>query len=178
MRTFRWRYRWAHDLERRVARTLAAFALVVGVSACAVKPEPVPEPETPTAAESLLELVAHAIASTSAEQRRSIEKAEKARFQQTPTYDNLLRLTMVRAFSAALPSELMETRADLQVLANGQHELSPYQRYVALMALIMVDQRLQMGNQIADLQRQIDSLTEIEASLKDNDVNTAPEVSP
>ncbi len=127
---------------------------------------------------SLLELVARVIGSTSAEQRRQIQEEETTRFQETPTSANLLRLTLVRAFTAALPSELMESRTDLQSLATGHQPLSDSQRYLALMALKLVDQRLQMGSQIADLQRQIDSLTEIEASLKDNDVEAAPEGSP
>lgn len=149
------------------------------MGACTATPPPPVETETETEAESLLALVARVIDSKSAEQRRRIEEAERGRFEGAPTYDNLLRLTMVRAFAAALPSELKEARADLRALAEGRLELSKYQRDVAQMALIMVDQRLQMGAQIADLQQQIDSLTEIEASLKDNDVNgSAEEVSP
>jgi hypothetical protein len=128
--------------------------------------------------ESLLVLINEVIESSSAEQRRGIEDAERNRFDTTPTYDNMLRLAMVRAFGAALPSELMETREDLQALANGRHELSEYQRHLALMVLVMVDQRLQMGGQIINLQRQIDSLAEIEASLQNNGTEDAEEPSP
>jgi hypothetical protein len=143
------------------------LALVLG--GCATTP-----PEIDKTGE-LLDLIAQVIESTSAEERRGIEEDERARFESVPTYDNMLRLALVRAFSAALPAELMETRTDLEALANGRQELNENQRYLALMALIMVDQRLQMGTQITDLQRQIDSLTAIEASLKDNDVNRPPE---
>ena len=136
-------------------------------SACTTTPPPVDQTD------SLLGLVTQVIESSSAEERRGIEESERARFDATPTYDNLLRVAMVRAFSAALPSELMETRNDLHALANGRRELTDNQRKLALMVLIMVDQRLQMGTQISDLQRQIDSLTAIEASLNNNQPNEA-----
>lgn len=133
-------------------------------------------PEDQTA--ELLTLVTQVIESSSPEQRRGIEQAQRRRFDAEGTYNNLLRLTLVRAFSAALPSELKQTRADLQALANGRDEINDNHRRLALMVLIMVDQRLQMGAQITDLQQQIDSLTEIEASLNDNDVNGATELAP
>lgn len=127
---------------------------------------------------NLLALTTQVIEARSAEERRGIETTERARFDATPTYDNLLRLALVRSLSGALPSELQETRADLQALANGRQELTANQRRLALLALIMVDERLRMGEQITNLQRQIDSLTEIEATLKDNDVNGAAEQIP
>lgn len=123
----------------------------------------------------LLRLTALVIGAASAEQRRDIERGQQARFDAAPSYDNLLGLSMVRAFTAALPADLKQTRSDLQALANGREELSENQRNLALMALIMVDDRLRMGGQIADLQRQIDSLMEIEASLNSNDVNGGAE---
>jgi hypothetical protein len=148
------------------------LAVALLVSGCATT-EPTPVDQT----EILLGLVSRVIESSSAEERRGIEADERARFDAVPTYDNMLRLAMVRAFSAALPSELMETRNDLQALANGRRELTDHQRRLALMVLIMVDQRLQMGTQITDLQRQIDSLTAIEASLNDSAVDPRPEQS-
>lgn len=136
-------------------------AALLLTSACVAEPPAPPRDE----AQELLILITRLIESRTPEERRSIEEAERARFEDDPSYDNLLRLAMVRAFGGALPAELIETRNDLQALANGRHELSANQRRLALMVLIMVDQRLQMGNQIVDLQRQIDSLTAIEASL-------------
>jgi hypothetical protein len=141
------------------------------VSACVTTPPEIDQTE------SVLALISEVIESSSAEKRRGIETTERERFDMVPTYDNMLRLAMVRAFSAALPAELMETRSDLQALANGRHELSEGQRHLALMVLIMVDQRLQMGNQITNLQKQIDSLTEIEESLN-NGVNETVEPLP
>lgn len=105
------------------------------------------------------------------DERRGIETDERTRFEAVPTYENMLRLALVRAYSAALPAELMDTREDLEALADGRRKLSDSQRDLALLALVMVDQRLQMGSQITDLQRQIDSLTAIEASLQNNDAN-------
>ena len=139
--------------------------------ACATKPPPIDH------AERLLSLVTQVIESSSAEERRGIEAAERARFEAQPTYDNMLRVAMVRAFSAALPAELADTRNDLHALANGRQELTENQRHLALIALMMVDQRLQMGTQISDLQRQIDSLTAIEASLNKVEVNPPAEQS-
>jgi hypothetical protein len=167
VRTWRWRFRWGRDSPRAWL-----LALVFSVSACTT-----PAP-TVDHTDVLLGLVTRVIESSSAEERRGIEEHERARFGAVPTYDNMLRVAMVRAFSAALPSELMETRNDLHALANGHHELTDNQRQLALMVLIMVDQRLQMGTQITDLQRQIDSLTAIEASLNSNRAKDAEGGSP
>lgn len=133
--------------------------------------------ETGTGTEDLLALVSQVIESSSPEARRSLEAAERARFERSPTTRNRLRVALVRAYSAALPAELMKTRGDLYALASGDYEVSEQQRYLALMALVMVDQRLQMGTQITDLQQQIDSLTEIEASLNSNDAERVVEPS-
>lgn len=156
--------RWGSEA---LARPLLPLLLVVG--ACATTPPEIDKTD------ALLSLINRVMEASSAEERRGVEQSERSRFENVPTYDNMLRLALVRAFSAALPAELMETRNDLQALADGRRELTDNQRYLARMALIMVDQRLQMGAQITDLQRQIDSLTAIEASLKDNDVNRPPE---
>lgn len=121
----------------------------------------------PCEAEVLLNLTGKVVASATPEQRQQIEQAEQSRFDTDPSYDNLLRLTLVRAYGAALPAELESTRDDLEILANGRHELTLAQRQLAMLALLMIDQRLEMGAQIADLRHQIDSLTEIEASLED-----------
>lgn len=120
---------------------------------------------------SLLALTSRMVEARTAEERRNIERAERRAFDAEPTYENMLRVAVVRAFGAALPADLMEAREDLRALANGRYELSPSQRHLALMVLLMVDERLQLGSQIIDLQRQIDSLTEIEATLKDFEVN-------
>ncbi len=151
-----WLCRW-----RRLEGWLAVMLLLGG---CASRP---PEP-TPT--ESLLELASRVILATTVEERRSIEAAERRSFDAEPSHDNLMRLTVVRAFGAALPADLMEARADLQALANGRHELAPSQRQLAQLLLVMVDERLRMGSQITDLQKQIDSLTEIETTLNHSEV--------
>ncbi|HEX7035699.1 MAG TPA: hypothetical protein VF210_07985 [Pseudomonadales bacterium] len=170
----RWCCRWASEA---LGRPLLCLLLVLG--GCASTPPQIDKTD------ALLGLINRVIEASSAEERRGLEEDERNRFDSVPTYDNMLRLALVRAFSAALPAELMETRNDLLALAEGRQELTDNQRYLAKMALIMVDQRLQMGAQITDLQRQIDSLqrqidslTAIEASLKDNDVNRPPEPQP
>ena len=122
-----------------------------------------------TEAERLLVLVGRVVEAASAEQRRSLEKAERERVARAPSEGNRLRLAMVRAFSAALPSDLMQAHADLRALAGEAQGLSDDQRRLALMALVMVEDRLQMGAQIIELQQKIDSLTEIEASLNHGD---------
>lgn len=144
---------------------LVVVVLTLG-SACAVRPEP------PRPAEPLLQLAAEVIEARTPEARRAISERQRLRFEADPTPDNRLRLTLVRAFGAALAPELQEVRADLQALADGEQALSDEQRQLALIALVMVDERLRLGSQISTLQRQLDSLTEIEASL--NEAGSGP----
>lgn len=127
-------------------------------------PEPPAESDLPEVF-VLLDLATEVIESATPEQRRVLRETQRERYEADPSYDNLLRYTVVRAFSAALPSELQEVRSDLQAMANGREEFTDDQRRIALIALIMVDERLRLGEQILSLQKQIDRLTEIEASL-------------
>jgi len=127
---------------------------------CAGQPPP-----AVSEAELLLELTGRVIQAGSAEQQRAIESARREAFEADPSPDTLLRLTLVRALTAALPAELEAVREDLLVLVDARAELTDSQRHLAKLALLLVDERLSLGMQIADLQRQIDSLTEIEASL-------------
>jgi len=130
------------------------------------EPEALPaEGPPPSEADVLLELTGRVMQASTAEQQRAIESARREAFETDPSPDNLLRLTLVRALTAALPAELEAVREDLVVLVDAQAELSDNQRHLAKLALLLVDERLSLGMQIADLQRQIDSLTEIEASL-------------
>jgi hypothetical protein len=124
----------------------------------------------------LLELAALAIQAADAEQTRDLEAVQHLMYQAWPTYDNLLARTVVRAFSVSLPAALHEVRADLQVLSTAGEELTASQRHLALLILAQVEDRLRLGGQIIDLQQQIDSLTEIEASLKHRAAEDALEV--
>ncbi len=135
-------------------------------------------PPSPTETEALLQLTSQLIEASEPEQRRALTETQRLRYEADPSYANLLRLTLVRAFDAALAADLQEVRADLQVLAGSQGELVPEQRHIALLVLKMVDDRLRMGAQISNLQQQIDSLTEIEASLNQDDVQGPGEPAP
>lgn len=195
MPTSGWNFRWKRT-SSKLTLNLVTIIILASASACigpggpypraAPAAQPVVEtrPATVVTAPStdeatrLLRLTAKVIGTASTEDRRAIERTQQARFEAAPTYDNLLGLSMVRAFTSALPADLQQTRADLQALANGRAELSENQRNLALLTLILVDDRLRMGGQIADLQQQIDSLTEIEASLNEADVNGAGEPMP
>jgi hypothetical protein len=130
----------------------------------------------PSETDRLLELVALAIQATNAEQKRDLEAVQALAYQAWPTNDNLLAWTIVRAFTASLPAALHEVRGDLQVLSNAREELTAGQRHLALVVLTQVEDRLRLGGQIIDLQRQIDSLTEIEASLNPPEGEHALEV--
>lgn len=127
----------------------------------APRPQPQPAPQ----ALVLLDLVAQVIESDTPEARRAIEQAERARYEADPTANNRLRLAIVRAYGATLPADLHQTRKSLEALADADDELDDHQRQMVLVALTMVDERLQLGEQILSLQQQIDSLTEIEASM-------------
>jgi hypothetical protein len=115
--------------------------------------------------ELLLDLTGRVMQARSAEEQRSIESAWREAVATDPSADNQLRLTLVRALTAALPTELEAVRQDLLELIDARAELTDNQRHFAELALLLVDERLSLGMQIADLQRQIESLTEIEASL-------------
>lgn len=126
----------------------------------------------------LLKLTAEVINAPTPEQRKVIEAGQLARYQAASNYDNLLGLTMVRALIAASPEDLQAVRSDLQALSNGGAGLSASQRNLALLTLVMVDERLRIGNRITELENQIDSLTKIEESLNNTDLNGGTEQLP
>ena len=145
----------------------------------AATPSPSSAPATTEAApqagvDALLALTAEVMNADTAEARRTIERDLQRRFEATPSHDNRLRLSLVRALTAAGPEELESARTDLQALADGSGALSDGQRRLALLTLAMVEERLVLRHQIADLQRQIESLTEIEASLNPPPAERAP----
>jgi len=160
----------------------ALLALMLTTAGCASRPASEPpaeaEPAPSAAAESsagitpapsetdlLLDLTDRVMQARSAAEQRTIESAWHEAVETDPSPDNRLRLTLVRALTAALPAELEAVRRDLLELIDRPAELSDNQRHFAELALLLVDERLSLSLQIADLQRQIESLTEIEASL-------------
>lgn len=132
------------------------------LGACTTQPATVAQCET----DRLLQLIGQAVEAETVAQQRAVMDTQRAQFEASPDHHNLLALALVRAFTAVLPAELQDVQADLQVLAAARVELSDSQRHLAMLALSMVDERLRLGGQIYQLQRQIDSLTEIEATLK------------
>lgn len=124
--------------------------------------------------DALLDLTAEVMTADTPEARQAIERNLEHRFEAVPSHGNLLRLSLVRALTAALPAELESVRADLQGLANGPEALSDGQRHLALLTLVIVEERLTLGHQIAELKNQIESLTEIEASLNPPPAERAP----
>lgn len=122
-------------------------------------------PPAPSETELLLDLTGRVMQARSAAEQRAIESTWREAVAMDPSADNQLRLTLVRALTAALPAELEAVRQDLLELVDARSELTENQRHFAELALLLVDERLSLGMQIADLQRQIESLTEIEASL-------------
>ncbi len=124
-----------------------------------------PESAPPAETDALLDLTAKVVTAATPEARRAIERELQRQFESAPSDDNLLRLTVVRALTAALPAELELVRSDLQGLTNGREALSDAQRHLALLTLVIVENRLTLGHQISELKNQIESLTEIEASL-------------
>ncbi|MFW6094664.1 MAG: hypothetical protein ACODAC_11875 [Pseudomonadota bacterium] len=131
------------------------------ITACASEP-PSP-PRSPTA--PLLSLSSRMIQAASVEERRALETRARKALETEPSPYNRLRMALVRAFGAALPADLREARAELESLVHAGYGLTPGQRHVAIMVLTMVDDRLRLGAQVTELQKQIDSLTEIEATL-------------
>ena len=130
-----------------------------------VEPPDAPEAAAAAGTDALLDLTAEVVTAATPEARRAIERDLAEAFEAAPSHDNLLRLSLVRALTAALPAELESVRADLEVLANGREELTDGQRHLALLTLVLVEDRLTLGRQITELRNQIESLTEIEASL-------------
>lgn len=126
---------------------------------------PVTAPSARNETDALLDLTAEVMAADTPRAQRAIEGELERRFETEPSHANLLRLSMARALTARLPAELKTVRADLQTLANGDAALTDGQRQLARLTLTMVEERLTLGNQITELRRQIESLTEIEASL-------------
>lgn len=139
-------------------------------------PRPRPSPTDETA--RLLKLTSEVINASTVEQRRSIEAGQLARYRAASNYDNLLGLAMVRALIATTPEDLQTVRSDLQALSNGGAGLTASQRNLALLTLVMVDERLRIGNRITELESQIDSLTKIEESLNNTDLNGGTEQIP
>lgn len=121
----------------------------------------------------MLLLTSEFIETPEPERRRALIEAQRDHYEADPSYSNLLGLTLLRALDASRPADLLEVRTDLQVLAGIQGELVPEQRHLALLMLRMVDERLRVASEIGDLRQQIDSLTEIEASL-DQEVTPEP----
>lgn len=160
--------------SQALSRPWLAATLVLILAACTTQPIP----DRPSESDRLLRLVIQSLEASSAEERRDITDSLRARLQAAPNHDNLLALTLVQAFTARLPSELQELRADLQVLSVGYVELTDSQRYLAKIALAMVEERLQLGAQLMQLQQKIDSLTEIESSLKKSTPIRATEPQP
>lgn len=119
----------------------------------------------PSETDLLLDLTGRVMQADSAEEQRAIESAWREAVATDPGPDNRLRLTLVRALTAALPAELQAVQRDLRELVDSHAGLSDNQRHFAELALLLVEERLSLSMQIADLQRQIESLTEIEASL-------------
>lgn len=144
------------------------------LAACTTQPIVTTEPES----DRLLRLIIQSIEASSVEERHHVTESVRARFEAEPNYNNLLALTLVRAFTAGLPAELQELRADLQVLSIGTVELTASQRHLAKIALALVDERLQLGAQLMQLQQKIDSLTEIESSLKKSTPHRSMEPAP
>lgn len=126
----------------------------------------------------LLKLTAAVINASSPAERSRIEAGQRARYQADSTYDNLLGLTMVRALSAASPEDLERVQQQLQALTNGGAGLTANQRNLALLTLVMVNEQLRIAHRIVELEHQIDSLTKIEESLNDTDLNGTTEQLP
>jgi hypothetical protein len=143
----------------------------------AAEPVAVPEPDEQalpplpaglSATERLLHLIGLVLRTADEQQRRNLETPLRLRFQANPSHDNLLAWTVVRAYITTEPDDLRKIRTDLQVLSASRDGLSDSQRHLAVAVLTMVDGRLRLGDQIASLESQIESLTEIEDSLSKN----------